>query len=116
MSIDEEGASEHVSSRLRKIDRKMNEADQFWDELQRAERDPHYQAKPPQILERVPSERRRERSIRKSKGKPSAEAEERRRRADPFGIASRHRAKPSQDGQSIESPKRKQPSIREVDR
>ncbi|GFO38536.1 sec14 domain and spectrin repeat-containing protein 1 [Plakobranchus ocellatus] len=96
LSIDDEGASDTVSNRLRKLDRKMAEVDRFWDELQRAESDPNFQTKMQPAFERTPSERRREKTtlLRKPKSRDSAEAEERRRRADPFGIASKRRPRP----------------------
>ena len=63
-----------VSSRLRKLDRKMADSDHFWDELQRAQHDPHFQ---PKKLERAPSERRKN-PKKPSKSRLTAEAEERR--------------------------------------
>ncbi|KAK3802342.1 hypothetical protein RRG08_034490 [Elysia crispata] len=96
LSIDDEGASETVNNRLRKLDRKMAEVDRFWDELERADADPNYEPRNQPGLERAPSERRRDRSTsqRKPKTRDPAEVEERRRRADPFGIASKRRPRP----------------------
>ena len=69
LSIDDEGASETVSNRLRKLDRKMTEVDRFWDELEKAESDPNFQPRNQPVFERAPSERRKERSASQRKPK-----------------------------------------------
>ncbi|KAK7113115.1 hypothetical protein V1264_012462 [Littorina saxatilis] len=87
MSIDEEGASDTIKNRLRKLDRKMAEAEKYWEELQKALSDPNYQPRQPVITpKRQPSERQKSP---KTKGKRSAEAEERRKRSDPLGFSRR---------------------------
>ncbi|GFS02477.1 SEC14 domain and spectrin repeat-containing protein 1 [Elysia marginata] len=118
LSIDDEGASETVSNRLRKLDRKMSEVDRFWDELERAETDPNFQPRNQPVFERAPSERRKERSAsqRKPKTRNPAEAEERRRRTDPFGIASRHRPRPDSYAGSNNRARGKERSFDETDR
>lgn len=104
MAIDEEGASETIKNRLRKLDRNIGEADKYWAELQKALSDPHYQPQPQALT------RPRQPSLRKSqsprvKGKRSAESEERRRRNDPLGFSRRSIRR----GGNVESPVRKGP-------
>lgn len=87
MSIDEEGTSDTIRNRLRKLDRKMGEAERYWEELHKALSDPNYQPRPQPITPRLqPSERHKSP---RAKGKRSAEAEERRRRSDPLGFSRR---------------------------
>lgn len=87
MSIDEEGTSDTIRNRLRKLDRKMGEAERYWEELHKALSDPNYQPRPqPVTPRRQPSERHKSP---RAKGKRSAEAEERRRRSDPLGFSRR---------------------------
>ncbi|XP_076451161.1 coiled-coil domain-containing protein 141-like [Babylonia areolata] len=107
MSIDEEGASETIKGRLRKLDRKMAEAEHYWEELHKALSDPNYQPPSQPIFpRRQPSERSK---VPRTKGKRSAEAEERRRRSDPLGF-SRRRAGSSRSlnqDENIERPVRR---------
>lgn len=45
----------------------MAEADNYWDELQKAQADPDFQPKTVQTLERVPSEKRKDPPVHKPK-------------------------------------------------
>nr|KAI8744805.1 SEC14 domain and spectrin repeat-containing protein 1-B-like [Biomphalaria glabrata] len=107
LAIDEEGAADMVGSHLRKLDKRMSEADHFWDEVLKAHNDPNFQTK---HLERQPSERKKEKPGQKPRQRTPSE---RKRRSDPFGIASRRRVKPGQDGQS---PTQLTPSLNDADK
>ena len=87
MSIDEEGTSDTIRNRLRKLDRKMGEAERYWEELQKALSDPNYQPRPQPITPRRQASERHKSP--RAKEKRSAEAEERRRRNDPLGFSRR---------------------------
>ncbi|KAH9498307.1 S14 domain and spectrin repeat-containing protein 1 [Bulinus truncatus] len=106
LALDEEGAADVVNSHLRKLDRKMSETNHYWDEVVKAHSDPYFQ---PKIIERQPSERRREKP---QKLKPRGSSE-RKRRSDPFGIASRRKEKP---GQELASPTRRFPSMDDAEK
>lgn len=59
--MDEEGAAETVGNHLKKLDRKMDETDHYWETLVNAQADPKFQPKIVQSLERVPSEKKEKR-------------------------------------------------------